>query len=521
MNGKIKSFANQLLNDQRGQMLPVMALMLTGLLGMSALAVDIGRAYASYRDLQASTNAAALAGATGLPNTTATTFATNYSSVNGDHNAFPFMPNVTMVSGYPKLVCLTTLVSQGVPCGAPANANAIVVQQQVTVPTFFAGLVSHKNMTLTATSTAAASGGASKPYNVAIILDATLSQNAQDTDCGTTEMTCELNGVQIMLKELYPCPSDQASCTITNGVSTNSVDRVALFTFPNLSVGTASVDANCTTPIPAPTRSNGYSNNSTYGNYTMLPVTPWSGVPTAEPYSYPSSTATSYSPATTPTSTPAYQVTPYLSDFRLSDTATTVNPASQLVMAVGGKSGCGGMLPPNFDGEYGTYYAGAIYAAQSSLVAEQSLNPGSSNVIILLSDGNATSPQTENGFPSMPSPADASGNYPSYMGECGQAVVAAKYATAQGTTVYSIAYGSEKSGCTSDASKGAYPNITPCQTMTDIASSPAAFYSDYNQSGSGSVCTSASNPSATSIANIFASIRSQLGHARMIPNGTT
>src|ERR1700677_585646 len=103
-------------------MLPVMALMLTGLLGMSALAVDIGRLYASYRDLQASTNAAALAGAQGLPNTTASTLATTYSSLSGDDNAYSFMPNVAMVSGYPKLVCLTTLKNMGVACVAPANA---------------------------------------------------------------------------------------------------------------------------------------------------------------------------------------------------------------------------------------------------------------------------------------------------------------------------------------------------------------------------------------------------------------
>jgi hypothetical protein len=107
------------------------------------------------------------------------------------------------------------------------------------------------------------------------------------------------------------------------------------------------------------------------------------------------------------------------------------------------------------------------------------------------------------------------------MGECGQAVTAAKYATSQGTTVYSIAYGSEKSGCTTDSNSGAYKGITPCQTMTDIATSAANFYSDYNQSGSNSTCVSTSNPNSTSIANIFASIRTSLGHARMIPNGTS
>jgi Putative Flp pilus-assembly TadE/G-like len=521
MNRNIKSFVSRFLKDQRAQMLPTMALMLTGLLGMSALAVDIGRAYASYRDLQASTNAAALAGATALPNTTASSFATTYSSVAGDDNAYNFMPNVAMVTGYPKLACLTTLVNEGIGCPAPANANAVVVMQQVVVPTFFAGLIGHKNITLTASATASATGGASSPYNVAIILDTTLSQASQDDNCGVTEMACELNGVQILLKELYPCNADAASCTITKGVAANSVDRVSLFAFPNVSVGTVGIYTNCTTGIPNPTRTNGYLNNSSYGNYSMLPTTPWSGVPTAEPYSYPTVGASNYTPASTPTTTPTYQITPYLSDYRLSDVATTLNPASDLAQATGAVSGCGGIIPPNFDGQYGTYYAGAIYAAQASLVAQLAANPGSKNVIILLSDGNATAPQTEDGYPSMPSPANSSGNYPSYSGECGQAVTAAKYATSQGTTVYSVAYGSPSSGCTTDSRAGAYPNITPCETMTDIASSPADFYSDYNQSGSKSICVSASNPNNTSIAGIFAAITGNFSKARLIPNGTT
>jgi Putative Flp pilus-assembly TadE/G-like len=517
MSRNFKSLTNRLLSDQSAQMLPTMALMLTGLLGMSALAVDVGRAYASYRDLQAATNAAALAGAQALPNTTATTQATTYSSLSGDDNAFSFMPNVTMVTGYPKLVCLATLTNEGISCPAPSNANAVIVQQQVVVPTFFAALLNHKSITLTATATAASRGSATTPYNVAIILDATLSQTSQDDNCGATEMTCELNGVQILLKELDPCATSLTTCTITNGVAANSVDRVALFTFPNVSVGTASIDTNCTTPIPSPTLQNGYESSSTFGNYTMLPDTPWSGVPTAEPYSFPTVGASSYAPASTPTTTPTYQLTPFLSDYRLSDTVTTLNPASILSKTTGAVSGCNGMLPPNYDGNYGTYYAGALYAAQAALVAQKAANPGSQNVIIILSDGDSNSPHTLDGYTPMPSPATGNGTYPSYAGECAQAVTAAAYATSNGTTVYSVAYGSESSGCTSDTN----PRMTPCQTMTNMASAPQDFYSDYLQSGSNSICVSADNPNNTSIAGIFASIANSFTVARLIPNGTS
>ena len=537
MNVNFRSHLSRWIEEDHGQTLPMMAVLLVVTAVTAALSIDAGRAYVDDRQLQASTNAAALAGAEALPNSTAVSQADTYSSLSGDNNAMANMPNVSMVSGYPKVVCLTTLTNQGIPCAAPANGNAVQVQQQMVVPLFFARIFGKSSLTLTATATAAARGAGNTPYNVAIILDATLSQNATDDNCGATEMACELNGVQTLLAELDPCSGAYLTCTITNGVATDSVDRVALFTFPAVSVGTVGIDSSCTTPIPA-TYSNGngngngngygngpgnnnntsnYDYSSQYGYYSMPPQPAWSGVPTAVAYSFPTVGASSYSPGTTSTN-PTYQVTPFLSDYRTSDTATSLNTSSALVKAVGGVSGCGGLAPPNYDGNYGTYYAGVLYAAQAALVAEQTANPGSQNVIIILSDGNATAPQTLNGITVMPSPATSNGTYASWNNECAQAVTAAKYATNQGTTVYSVAYGSESSGCAADN-----PSITPCQTMTQMASYPQDFYSDYLQSGTGidTNCVSASNPNDTSIAQIFAHIRTNFTTARLIPNGTT
>src|ERR1019366_5295594 len=119
-------------------------------------------------------------------------------------------------------------------------------------------------------------------------------------------------------------------------------------------------------------------------------------------------------------------------------------------------------------GGVGTYYAQAIYQAQGALVAEQALNPGSSNVMIILSDGDATAcASTGNDLVSLigkingttaSSGCTAANNcsptsytYPSALGECGQAVVAAQVAAAAGTKVETIGYGSEtKGGCLSD-----------------------------------------------------------------------
>jgi hypothetical protein len=66
---------------------------------------------------------------------------------------------------------------------------------------------------------------------------------------------------------------------------------------------------------------------------------------------------------------------------------------------------------------------------------------------------------------------------------------------------------------------GAYPNITPCETMQDMASSPQNFYSDYNQEGSNSTCY-ATVQSATALSDIFASIAKDMTDARLIPDST-
>ena len=70
--------------------------------------------------------------------------------------------------------------------------------------------------------------------------------------------------------------------------------------------------------------------------------------------------------------------------------------------------------------------------------------------------------------------------YPSALGECGQAVLAAQAAANAGTTVYTIGYGAETSGgCLTDETYSATvttdggswgPGDQPCQAMAAMAS---------------------------------------------------
>jgi len=105
--------------------------------------------------------------------------------------------------------------------------------------------------------------------------------------------------------------------------------------------------------------------------------------------------------------------------------------------------------------------------------------------------------------------------YP-YTQECHQAVTEAQKAAAAGPIVYSVAYGSGSSGCSTDTS----PTITPCQTMEQMASSSQNFFSDYTATGSSGSCISAARPT-TNLNEIFKEIGQSLTVARLIPNNAT
>ena len=76
---------------RRGQALVLVSLMSTLLFGLTGLVVDMGRIYSDQSVLNASTQAAALAGAyamsqAGATTTSVTTAVTNYTSESGDKN---------------------------------------------------------------------------------------------------------------------------------------------------------------------------------------------------------------------------------------------------------------------------------------------------------------------------------------------------------------------------------------------------------------------------------------------------
>ena len=519
------SFVHRLIKEETGQVLPWAVILLTMIfVGLSALVVDVGRTVVAYHKLQAATDAAAMAGAQLMPTATGSNAtssvisqATLFSAAAGNNNANgAVVPGGKMVSGYPKLYCSSTVAGWGVVCNtaltsaAGNGANAIVVSETSTVPMYFAALIGVPSITVTATSTAAMRGSPRNPYNVAIIIDTTASMKSTDgktSNCSGTRVACALQGALTLLGDLSPCASGGSCGSVVSGTTNvaNPLDEVSIYTFPGLVSTTAATnDGNCGATMVSPGSS---KSTISYYNYPTLPV---------------------------------YQITPYSSNYASQDPSSNTSSAASssylsssalLVQASGGKKGCGGLQAV---GGASTYYAGVIYQAQADLVAQQSarLPTQTQNVMIVLSDGDAEASSTD-----MTS-TNYNGTYPSIFNECKQAVTAAKAATAAGTTVYTVAYGTQSGGCDTDKSSASYStgsgkskvtytntnpsNLTPCQAMQQMASSASTFYSDFVAGGNGGSndgsCAGASG-SDTSINNIFSYIAGNLSTARLVPNG--
>ena len=479
------------LKNEEGQILPWLVFLTVLFLGMGGLVLDLGHAYVCYRDLQASTDAAALAGAwemaqAGATSTTVKQYVSNFSSYiatgsgnTSGANANPNLPSPTVTT---NLACVTAL-SSTIPCTSSSTGdNAIQVIQTTTVPTMFIqalaifGVHGASSISLTAVASASMRGASASQYNVAIVVDTTASMGSTDSDanCNNTRIYCALEGVQQLLVGLSPC---SAGSTSTNCKS--AFDTVSLFTFPNIQANEASDDTTCPTSSPAIPA---YS--------TPVPGATWSA----------------------PTGTsPTYQVTSFLDNYlSTNQSGGSVSTSSALGIATGGSTSknCSGLQTPGGDG---TYYAGAIYAAGSALAAAQKANPSSQNALIILSDGasNTTKMTATNG-----ETLTTTGVYPSLNDQCQQGVTAAQYVAAQpNTTVYTVAYGASTSSgqCTTD------PTLTPCAAMLADGIEPSDFYSDATASANKGQCTSADNPNLN-LNQIFVSIYDQFTVAKLIPN---
>jgi hypothetical protein len=526
----MNSLFRRLCHGQDGQTLYLVAVMLAALLGAAALSIDIGFVLHATRELQASADAAATAGALDLSNNLSASTAQQtarcysadkgYTCANGQTsglNAYADLRGVTMSAGYPVVACLSQLTALGLACNNAASANAIAVQEQVDAPTFFAKLFGINSIKLKAQALAAMKGGTPAPANIEILVDTTPSMNYYDFGCTVpgisypTQEDCAKYGVRTLLMNLAPCAAGLASCGTagSDGNVTNAVNEVGLLTFPGLA-----------------------SSSDASKEYTNCQASTING-------------AAAYTTSTT--TPPYYSVIPLSSNYRTSATSGLNGSSSNLVKAVDWKDGAGcttsayGLqVPQNLN----TYYATVLTQAQAALSALQAPRASMQSAIIIISDGDATAQWSSNGPPppsgtcnrSYQSCSDFTSSTPQTAAqyECHQAITAAQNAAATAnsaglkTWVYTIAYGASTSSygsCSSDRNPPGSPApasnpISACDTLRAMASDANKFYSD-NTNG----CQSAAHPSITSLSQIFQNISYDFLTTRLLPttwynNGT-
>jgi Flp pilus assembly protein TadG len=399
----ILSTVRRLWSDRRAATAVTVGLLMPVIIGMAGFVIDLGHVMYVKRQLQASTDAAALAGArqlnccftsNAISTATAYSAAWTSSSTPGSNKNVDTKTYATLVSGYPQLRCFA---STGVSCAGPDAANGIVVKQTANVSMWFASIFGLSTIPVTATATAGGTGGIANTYDIDVIIDTTASMASNDPSCGQTRINCALAGMQTFLLKLSP-----------------TSDYVGLEVFPGLSSTTQQTK-----------------------DYTC-------------PTSNPTTTAYKNVPTTTTAGNPTYQVLNVTQhDYKASASSTTLNTSSHLVAAVGGVSGCQGLQTP---GGYGTFYADAITAAKNDLTANG--RSGVQKVIILMSDGDAGASSTYM--------TSAMKNQ-----QCHEAITAAAAATAAGIKVYTVAYGAPTSGCSTDTSPTTDPCTTMKSIASD------------------------------------------------------
>lgn len=203
------------LRDEDGQVTILFAAGFIVLLGLVGLVVDIGHAYVVKRQLQASADAAAIAGADALPSvSSAIAVATSYGSSGENAVRGATQRNVAY--------CLRSVsycygAAPGAVVGASGRANGLRVEQTATVPTTFLKLFGVSTIGVSAKATACGLCAA-MPLNIALVADRTGSM--------TDSMASLRSGLLTFLGSLNP-----------------SLDWVSLLVLPPSPAGNACVGA--------------------------------------------------------------------------------------------------------------------------------------------------------------------------------------------------------------------------------------------------------------------------------------
>lgn len=190
-------------SDESGQVLVLAAVLMVVLIAFAGFAIDVGHAYLVQRQLQAATDAAALAGALDLPNSAqAKATAANYGPEPGKRNPLRSNDNATIDV---QTKCVTAIVTGCTPTNG--QVNSISVKSTSVVKTVFAKVIGFDSFTVKATATAC-SPCSVKPLDIMLVLDRTGSMcqksNGADDHPACTDLANARQGMKTFLSLMNP-----------------------------------------------------------------------------------------------------------------------------------------------------------------------------------------------------------------------------------------------------------------------------------------------------------------------------
>ena len=227
-------------------MLPLIAVFMLVVVAFAGMVIDIGNVYRVQQALQASTDAAAAAGAGQLtlqyPPSTANAVAQakNYSSSTGGRNAITGVP-ATGVSVTVGTSCVGS--NPHLPCN---NANTVTVNQSASVPTYFLRVLGFSTIDVSAHATACSPCN-SVPLDIQMVVDRTGSMSASG---GSSNGQNKWENLQDGILQGFLPGLD------------SSIDNVGLTTLPP--------DVNGTSDVCQAASNNNY--DSTHPTYTVVPL---------------------------------------------------------------------------------------------------------------------------------------------------------------------------------------------------------------------------------------------------------
>ena len=194
-----------LVADERGAVLPLVALMLVVICGVAGLVLDVGNAYLNKRRLQQAADLAALSAAADLP---------NVDKAIQDANAFA-------QANWGHSINMTVTATTGCTTDGCATPDKVMVTAKANVPTTFANVLGIGSIPVSAKASACGPCDSSPlNYDVMVVLDRSYSMCIGDSGMPTCyDLNQAIAGIKSLLAFFDPVSDRVGFAALTSGDS--------------------------------------------------------------------------------------------------------------------------------------------------------------------------------------------------------------------------------------------------------------------------------------------------------------